>query len=117
MPPPGRSLSDNRDMFSTPRTLRLRPLVLHKATVRISGYSPLGRRRADVRRLIGESAPISPPGGRDQLLDVVDVPPPLGRRGTSRLWQALLAVWNFGFERRFAGNTGPLPEKFGFGRL
>jgi hypothetical protein len=29
----------------------------------------------------------------------------------------LLAAWNFGFERMLDGNTGPLPEKFGFGRL
>ena len=49
-----------------------------------------------------------------QLVGVVDVPP---RGGTSRLWQALLALTNFGLVRMLAGNTGPLPEKFGLGRL
>ena len=43
--------------------------------------------------------------------------PPLGRAGISRLWQALLAAWNFVLDWMFAGKIGPLPEKFGFGRL
>jgi hypothetical protein len=46
---------------------------------------------------------------------VVLVPP--GPVGIRRLWQALLAVWNFGLERMFEGNTAPFPEKFGLGRL
>ena len=33
------------------------------------------------------------------------------------LWQALLADTNFGLVRMFEGKIGPLPEKFGLGRL
>jgi hypothetical protein len=33
------------------------------------------------------------------------------------LWQARLAAWNFALVRIFAGKIGPLPEKFGLGRL
>ena len=33
------------------------------------------------------------------------------------LWQALLAATNLGLVRMFDGNTEPLPEKFGLGRL
>ena len=43
--------------------------------------------------------------------------PPLGRGGISRLWQALLAAWNFALVWMFCGKIGPLPEKFGVGRL
>jgi hypothetical protein len=37
-------------------------------------------------------------------------------RGTSSFAQDLLAVRNFGSDWIFDGNTGPLPEKFGFGK-
>jgi hypothetical protein len=54
---------------------------------------------------------------RPQAPAVVLVVPPLGRGGISRLWQARLAAWNFAFDWMFRGKIGPVPEKFGFGRL
>jgi len=62
---------------------------------------------------------MSTPDGR-HAPDVVLVPaldPPLGRGGTSRCSQLFAAAWNFELVSMFLGKIGPLPEKFGAGRL
>ena len=92
-----------------------------------SDHSDASRRRRIRRRYRGRDARVTrgtPPARRHAdlhahapALVLVPVPDPLGRGGARRLWQARLAAWNLALFRMFAGNIGPLPEKFGLGRL
>jgi hypothetical protein len=52
-----------------------------------------------------------------QGLEVVVVVVVVGVAGTRMVRQVLEAAWNFGFVWMLVGKIGPLPEKFGFGRL